>query len=596
MMASLKESLAGPGFVILNAIRVLNIIAFLDIIAACAVLLVKISLLSSFFFFEAVSHAMMAGVSIFLIISELPFFRGYFDRNWPLLGQDSGFITLAVAMMIMGVGVLGNLNTPATSQEKLGLAFWRIVLSAGILSMVMSVVNLITSFVFADRDVGVTARHVRVYGAVAPQKVVSRTGSQRSFQLSFKREDSLPTYSAPSPARRPTSMRSMTRFPLKISGPVNLNDAASSKYSRDSIKSLLIFFAPILIPRAINLYRSLRVTVASRPTPRPLPSNASRALNILFVAILLFLLLSLPFNPHAPAPSIFSQTRSRINTPTDVIFNRLARFRPGNRLTDADTALRARFTSLGARKVYLRYGPTALTDCPFCSLDSVHSYLLYYLPFNTLLPHLFHMAVLGVVTSAPVAGREAASWRNKFTVAGLVLAAIDLYVVVSYDPVQAASAAVRAGMTPPTSLYHTITLLRPLAFAVVDSVAAGLIYVTATQRFFFAPPSQADQVDQLVSASLGSLAGASSKLHAASVARNAVVRDKTLKARDDAYWSTVVTTGENEGIWEEEEVVRAMSRAMGGQSDVDLARLGVNATEYVESVTGGLDGTEPRGR
>ncbi|KAG2420604.1 hypothetical protein HFD88_000217 [Aspergillus terreus] len=233
-MASLKESLAGPGFVILNAIRVLNIIAFLDIIAACAVMLVKISLQSSFFFFEAVSHAITAGVSIFLIISELPFFRGYFDRNWPLLGQDSGFITLALAMMIMGVGILGDLNTPATSQDKLGLAFWRIVLSAGILAMVMSVVNLIASFVFADRGTGVTARHVRVYGAVAPQKVVSRTGSQRSLQLGLKREDSLPTYSAPSPVRRPTSMRSMTRFPLKISGPFNPNDAASSKYSRDS--------------------------------------------------------------------------------------------------------------------------------------------------------------------------------------------------------------------------------------------------------------------------------------------------------------------------------------------------------------------------
>ncbi|KAF9887599.1 hypothetical protein FE257_009812 [Aspergillus nanangensis] len=234
MMASLKESLAGPGFVILNAIRVLNIIAFLDIIAACAVMLVKISLLDSFFFFEAATHVMVAGVSIFLIVSELPFFRGYFDHNWPLLGQDSGFITLAAAMMILGVSVLGNLNTPATSQESLGLAFWRIVVSAGILTMVMSVINLITSFVFADRDLGVTARHVRVYGAVAPQKVVSRAGSHRSLHLSFKREETLPTYTPKSPARRQSSMRSMTRFPLKISGPVNMNDAASSKYSRDS--------------------------------------------------------------------------------------------------------------------------------------------------------------------------------------------------------------------------------------------------------------------------------------------------------------------------------------------------------------------------
>ncbi|GFF42330.1 hypothetical protein IFM61606_06808 [Aspergillus udagawae] len=235
MMASLKESLAGPGFVILNAIRVLNIIVFLDIIAASVVMTVKISLLSSFFFFQAVSHAMAAGVSIFLILSELPFFRGYFDRNWPLLGQDSGFVTLAVAMLILGMGVLGDLNTPATSQESLGLAFWRIVVSAGILAMVMSVINLASSFIFSDRAAGVTARHVRVYGAVAPQKVVTRASSQRSFKLGIKREDSLPTYTpSHSPVRRQASMRSITRFPLKISPPMNLNDAASSKYSRDS--------------------------------------------------------------------------------------------------------------------------------------------------------------------------------------------------------------------------------------------------------------------------------------------------------------------------------------------------------------------------
>ena len=195
---------------------------------------------------------------VFLIISELPVFRGYFDRNWPLLGQDSGFITLAIAMLILGVGVLGDLNTEATSQGSLGMAFWRIVLSAGILAMIMSVVNVISvsrsldlvdaaltiwtiqSFIFADSDLGVSARHVRVYGAVAPQKVMTRSGSsgsQRSFQLGMKREETLPTYSPQNSIRRQMSMRQNTRFPLKIStpvNPINLNDAASSKYSRDS--------------------------------------------------------------------------------------------------------------------------------------------------------------------------------------------------------------------------------------------------------------------------------------------------------------------------------------------------------------------------
>ena len=60
------------------------------------------------------------------------------------MGQDSGFITLAAAMMILGVSVLGNLNTKTSSQKSLGLAFWRLILSAGILAMVMSVVNVLS--------------------------------------------------------------------------------------------------------------------------------------------------------------------------------------------------------------------------------------------------------------------------------------------------------------------------------------------------------------------------------------------------------------------------------------------------------------------
>jgi hypothetical protein len=63
MMAKLRESLAGPGYVILNAVRVINIIVFLDMIAACAVMLVKINMLNGFFFFQAVTHAVVALIS-----------------------------------------------------------------------------------------------------------------------------------------------------------------------------------------------------------------------------------------------------------------------------------------------------------------------------------------------------------------------------------------------------------------------------------------------------------------------------------------------------------------------------------------------------
>ncbi|KLJ12940.1 hypothetical protein EMPG_12093 [Blastomyces silverae] len=62
--------------------------------------------------------------------------------------------------------------------------------------------------------------------------------------------------------------------------------------------------------------------------------------------------------------------------------------------------------------------------------------------------------------------------------------------------------------------------------------------------------------------------------------------------------SSLGTAGVGEGggsVWEEEEVVRAMTRVMqrrnaGGKGDVvDIGRLGVEATSYVEGVTAGLE-------
>jgi hypothetical protein len=366
----------------------------------------------------------------------------------------------------------------------------------------------------------------------------------------------------------------------------------------NSVKSLLIFFGPVLLPRLITAYRNLRASIASRPPPRTLPAAPGRALNILFGSIVFFLLLSLPFNPHAPEPNIFSLTRSRINTPTDILFARLARLRPDALLTAADTLLQSKFTSLGARKVYLTYGPDALTSCQYCSFDNLNTFLMYYLPFHVLLPHLVHLMILGVATSAPIAGHESARWRTKFTMAGLALAAIDVYIVATYDAISSASPSVRSGQTPPSGLYNSITLLRPLAFVVCDVACSVVLYLSATNRFFFKQPSTNEQIDKAVSIAVNALTGAHTKLHATSVTRNAVVRDKTLKSRDDLYWQTMVAsenlTQAGEGkilnnIWEEEEVARAMSRAMAGQGGIDLAQLGVSASEFVRGVTEGLE-------
>lgn len=161
----LNGGLAGPGYVILNIIRAINIIVFLDTIAAGVVMLIKITLNNNYFFFEAVSHAITIIISsksfqrlhpcqrlilshrkltynpVFLIVTELPVFENFFNRHVPQLGKTASFVPLSLIMMIMGVSLLGNLNNNDYSVDAMGLPFWRIVASAGILAMTMGILN-----------------------------------------------------------------------------------------------------------------------------------------------------------------------------------------------------------------------------------------------------------------------------------------------------------------------------------------------------------------------------------------------------------------------------------------------------------------------
>lgn len=59
-----------------------------------------------------------------------------------MFGQESSFYSLGGIMMILGVATLGNLNTKAMTQEAIGMNFWQIIISAGVLAMIISVVNV----------------------------------------------------------------------------------------------------------------------------------------------------------------------------------------------------------------------------------------------------------------------------------------------------------------------------------------------------------------------------------------------------------------------------------------------------------------------
>ncbi|CAD0094903.1 unnamed protein product [Aureobasidium vineae] len=198
-------------------------------------MLIKTTTDLGFFFFDAVTHAVVASVAIFLIISEVGIFGGYFARNWPLLSLEHGFVGLASAMIILGMHVLACFNKSSNSKEHLGMAFWRVVIMAGILSLILGILNLIASksihesptehitdyrqnYVFRDTAQGITARQVRARGAEAADvtymqrsntsaSLAKSTSSRRTasdsslkqFRANSKEEYTLPSYHSPLP-------------------------------------------------------------------------------------------------------------------------------------------------------------------------------------------------------------------------------------------------------------------------------------------------------------------------------------------------------------------------------------------------------------
>lgn len=50
---------------------------------------------------------------------------------------------LGIAMCLIGNSVLANLNKSTASQESIGLAFWRLVISSGIVVIIMGTINIL---------------------------------------------------------------------------------------------------------------------------------------------------------------------------------------------------------------------------------------------------------------------------------------------------------------------------------------------------------------------------------------------------------------------------------------------------------------------
>ncbi|KAJ4127183.1 hypothetical protein NW768_008810 [Fusarium equiseti] len=338
----------------------------------------------------------------------------------------------------------------------------------------------------------------------------------------------------------------------------------------DSLRSLVIFFGPIIIPKAISYYRSVKNNPHGRNAPIvPVPPRVGVALALLAFLVVGYLVQTLP--PFAPE-NLFLATQSRIQIPVDVLFNRVAVGRPDNVLTKQDEALRGRFVNLESRLLYLQFGPDVLANCPFCTSEEPKTFFNYALP-QLLWPHITNLFAVAFVTSPTFTGRAGAQWRPKATMAAAVIAALDIYFVNSYN-YQANARALR--LSEVDFFYWTARIARLVTLAGFDAILGWLLYLSATNRAFVEPPSPVERIE----ATGRALMVVKSKLSALGIVKNTALRDEDLRSRSHAYWSHEVRLmGE---VMEEREVVEGVNDALSNR--IDVGSITRDAEGYAQNV------------
>lgn len=338
-----------------------------------------------------------------------------------------------------------------------------------------------------------------------------------------------------------------------------------------SIKSVALFFGPILLPKAIAYYRSVRAAPVIHGVPiRPIPAKVSRALLILLATAFYFFLQTFPFSSPE---NIFGRTASRLQIPTDVLFTRLSGLRPTG-LTPADEILRTKLVSLESRLLYLQFGPDVIRDCQFCNAEDPNSFLYYALP-AILAPHLINICALALVTSGLFTGKEGAIWRTTATIAAIAVALIEVYSISSYS-YQANARATR--LEDVDNFFWKTRIYSRLAIAAMDGVLGWLLYLSSTNRAFLTLPTAAERVESTTRL----LDGVKNRMNSVTIMRNTIERDEELKAWTNGYW-------QQEGrmmsdAMEEKEVVEGVNNAL--ESRINMSIISKEAEAYASAVVG----------
>jgi hypothetical protein len=325
----------------------------------------------------------------------------------------------------------------------------------------------------------------------------------------------------------------------------------------------------MLLPKAITWFNAVRAAQHNPKQPiRPLPTRTLVAVILLATAAALLAASTLPI--LAPE-NVLAVTRSNPTSSNNLILSRLSSLRA---LTPRDNVLHNKFESKASKLLYYKYGPDALIDCPFCNSNEPTTYLLYATP-SIAAVHLLNAALLGASTSASLTGKTGAQWRALATYAAVGAAALDLYLLTTWDHVAGNDKA--RVLSEVTFYYWRARALRNLGLAVLDVLVAGALWLSGTRRMFPVAQTVSERVDEATTR----LAKTRNQLHAAGVIKNTTARDGELRAAEARYWAhEAIIMSE---AMESEEVVGSMRDAVENKR-VDLDNIGQVAETYARDV------------
>lgn len=214
--------ISGLGYLVLNFLRILNVVSLFGVIAAAIVMLIKTFIVNGYFFFDSLTHVITIVFSIFLIISEVPSFervRSWYRINFPLLSYESGVAPVGLLMIIDGALVLGNLNNNSLSNDDFGRPFYSTIIAGGILPFISGILNIIASFVFSNKKMRITSRMVRKFGSSGAEKVTHDTvySNGRSHSGSPDLERAM-SQNSRAPMMRPQTARSASVYSVTTNG------------------------------------------------------------------------------------------------------------------------------------------------------------------------------------------------------------------------------------------------------------------------------------------------------------------------------------------------------------------------------------------